>query len=155
MNTLLSEIFLFWFSTVCDLRLASYSPKHAPWCLSNVPFCVYFKYNSKTTGCLQLYYTPNDSSTTEDALFHVKSCKTVATYKLWPRANIVLSCYFVHKYEWQQKSGRLRLIIHQTTAFLPRLHLLEVQSMVCLTSCHSTTFTVSLHYMYIHVSYIN
>ena len=43
-----------------------------------------------------------------------------------------LSCYFVHKYEWQQKSGCLQLYYNTvTTAFLPRLHLLEIQTEVC------------------------
>ena len=64
-NALLLEIFLFWFKAACKLQLVSYGPKHTSWCLSDTLFCVYFKYNSKTMGCLRLYYAPNDSSTTE------------------------------------------------------------------------------------------
>ena len=48
-----------------------------------MPFCAYFKYNSKTTGHLQVYYTPNDSPVSKDASFHVKSSKAAMTYKLW------------------------------------------------------------------------
>ena len=44
-------------------------PKYASHSLSDPPFCVYFKHNSKTAGCLRLYYMLNDSSTTEDG-FH-------------------------------------------------------------------------------------
>ena len=58
-------------------------------------FCVHFKYNLKTTWYLQLYYTPSDSSTTDDALFHVKSGKAVATYKLHPCTNIAVQLFCV------------------------------------------------------------
>ena len=123
-NAILSKTFLFWYRAVYELWLTSYGPKHASWSLFDTPFCAYFKYNSKTTGCLQLYYTPNDSSTTEDALFHVKSCKAVVTYKLQLRANIAV-LLFVRKYEWQQNSGRLQMYYNTvTTDFLPTLHLL-------------------------------
>ena len=57
------------------------------------------KYNLKTTVCLQLCYTPNNSSTTEEALFHVKSGKAVATYKLCPSpppVQTLQSCYFLY-----------------------------------------------------------
>ena len=132
---------------LCELWLASYGPTHASQSLSDTPFCAYFKYNSKNTRCLQVYYTPNDSSTAEDALFYVKSSKAVATYKLRP-VQTSLSCYFVCKYEWQQNSGRLWLYYNTVTiAFLLWLHLLEGQTEVWLTSCHPAAIAVSLHYM--------
>ena len=56
-----------------------------------MPFCAYFKYNSKTTMYLQLCHTPKNSSTTRDALFHVTSGKAVATYKVRPQTS--LFCY--------------------------------------------------------------
>ena len=89
-NALLSEIFLFWFRATYVLWLASYSPKHASRSSLDTPFCVHFKYNTKTTDGLQLYYTANGSFTTKDALFHVKSSKAVGSYKLWPRTNITV-----------------------------------------------------------------
>ena len=67
--------------------------------------------NSKTTGCLQLYYTPNDSSTTEDALFHVKSCKAFATYKLWPQA----SRAYLFSGTGRDDSGKYAYLISGTT----------------------------------------
>ena len=63
--------------------------------VSDTPFCAYFKYNSKTTGHLQFYYTPNDFITTMDALFHVKSSKADITYKLQPHTYIALSLFSV------------------------------------------------------------
>ena len=148
MNAILSKTF-FWYRAVCELWLASYGPKHASWSLFDTPFCAYFKYNTKTTGCLQLYYTPNDSCTNEDALFHVKSCKAVVTYTSYGPMQISLSCYLVRKYEWQQKSGHLQLYYNTvTTAFLPRLLLLYTNATeVWLTSCCPATIAASLHYM--------
>ena len=94
--------------------------QHTSRSVSDMPFCDYFKYNSKNTRCLQVYYTPNDSSTTEDALFYVKSHKAVAIYKLWP-IQTTLSCYLVCKYECQQNSESLRLYYNTLTiSFLPR-----------------------------------
>ena len=95
-----------------ELRLVTYSPKHTLLSVSDTPFCAYFKYNSKNTRCLQVYYTPNDSTTTDNALFHVKSGKAVATNKLQP-VQTLLSCYLVHKYEWQQTQGAYDCIITQ------------------------------------------
>ena len=91
-NALLLEIFLFWFTDVCEIRLYSelYGPEHSLLSLSDTPFCAYFKYNSKNTRCLQVYYTPNDCST----LFYVKIGKAVATYKLRP-IRTSLYCYLV------------------------------------------------------------
>ena len=89
-NALVSEIFVFWFRAVCKLWLVSYGPKHASQSLSDTPFCAYFKYNSKTTSCLLLYYTLNDSSHTKDALFHVKSGEAVVTNKVKPQANVAV-----------------------------------------------------------------
>ena len=89
MKAILSETFLL-VQSCMRVILASYSPKHVSQSLFNTSFCAFYKYNPKTTGCLQLYYTPNDSSTTEDALFDVKSCKAVKTYKLRSRANIAV-----------------------------------------------------------------
>ena len=81
-------------------------------------------------GCLQLYYTPYDSSTTEDALFYVRSCKAVATYKLRPCANIAVLLFFA-QVRMTKKSGCLRLYYNTvTTALLPRLHFLEIQTEV-------------------------
>ena len=146
MNALLLEIFLVCFRAVCELWLASYGPKHTSRSLSDTPFNAYFMYNSKTTHCLHLHYTPNDSPTTEDALFYVKSGKAVATYKLRPRTNIAVF-YLLRKYEWQQNWGRLQLYYNTVTiAFLPRLHLSGVQTEVRLTSCHPPAIMVSLHY---------
>ena len=109
--------------------------------------CAYFKYNLKNSRCLQIYYTPNDFSTTKDALFYVKSSNAVATYKLQP-IQTSLSCYLVCKYEWQQNSGHLRLYYNTVTiVFLPRLHPSEGQTEVRLMSCHPAAIVVSLHYM--------
>ena len=153
MNALLSEMFLFWFTAACKLWQVSYGPKYTWQSLSNTLFCVYFEYNSKTMQCLQLYYTPNDSSTTEDALFHVKRSKAVPTYKLLPHTNVAV-CYFVRKYEWQQNSGSLWLYYNTvTTAFLPRLHILEIQTEAQLTSCSPAAIAYSV--LALHVGYIN
>ena len=54
--------------------------------------CAYFKYNSKTMGCLQLYYTPNDSFTTKDALFHVKSYCNLQAMALCKHRCFVIGC---------------------------------------------------------------
>ena len=100
--------------------------------VSDTPFCAYLKYNLKTVGYLQVYYTAKDSSTTKDALFHVKSCKSVTTNKLWPCTNITVLFFFAQV----RISGCLRLYYDTiTTAFLPRLHLLEIQTEVQLMSC--------------------
>ena len=86
----LLEIFLFWFRAVSKLYLARYGSKHASLSLSNMPFCAYLKYNSKTTVCLQLCHTPNKSSAIEDALFHVEVAKQLnEPYKLWSHTNTV------------------------------------------------------------------
>ena len=147
-NAILSKTFLFWFRAVYELWLLGYGPKNVTWYLSNTPFCVYFKYNWKTTAYWQPYYKPNDSSTTEDALFHVKSAKAVATYKLWPCANITVLLFCVQVW-MTTNSGCLRLYYNTvTTAFLPRLHIIEIQTEVQLTSCHPEAIAVSLHYMY-------
>ena len=144
----MQRIRYYWRSSFSGSELrASYGPKHASWSLSGTPFCAYFKYNSKTMGCLQLYYTPNDSSTTENALFHVKSGKAVATYKLRPCTNITVLLFCV-QVEWQQNSGHLQVYYNTvTTTFLPKLHLLEIQTEVRHTSCCPAAITVSLHYM--------
>ena len=84
MNVILSEIILFSFRAACELQLVRYGPKHVSMSLSDTPFSAYFNYNFKTMMCLQVCYTSNNSSTTEDALFDVTSGKAVATYKLWP-----------------------------------------------------------------------
>ena len=97
-NAILSETSLSGLGLYVSYAWRATAPKHASQSLFDTPFCAYFKYNSKTTGCLQLYYTPTDFSTTEDTLFHVKSCKAVATYRLQPHANIAIF-YFVHKYK--------------------------------------------------------
>ena len=55
-------------------------------------FYAYFKYESKPLA-LQHYHTPNNSSTTKNALFHVKGSKTVVIYKLRSCAYIVVSLY--------------------------------------------------------------
>ena len=57
---------------------------------------------------------------------------------------LVILCTSTNDYKTQDTYS---CIILQTTTFLPRLHLLEVQSMVRLTSCHAATVAVSFHYM--------
>ena len=108
MNVILLEIFLFRFRAAYKLWLASYSPKHTLLSFSDTPFCVYYKYNSKTTVCLQLCYELNNSFTIKDALFHVTSGKVVATCKLQPHTNIAV-LLFVCSQDWQQNSGHIRL----------------------------------------------
>ena len=127
--------FFFWFRAACKLWLARYGPKHASRSLSDTPLYVYFKCYSKTMGCLQLYCTPNDSSTIEDDLFCVKSGEAAATNKLLGLRQTLLSCCFVHKYEWQQHWGCLWLYYNTvTTAFLPGFHVIEILPEVRLMS---------------------
>ena len=145
MNALVSKIFIFWFTIACELQLASYGCKNTSWLLSDMSFCAYFKYNSNNKSCLQVYYIPNNTSTTKNALFYVKNSKAVATYKLWP-IQTLLSYYFEHKYKWQHNSG-CQWLYYSTVmiAFLPSLHLSEVQTEVQLMSCCSVAIAVSLH----------
>ena len=155
MNALLSVIFLFWFRAACELWLVSYVLKHAPWSLSNMPFCVHFKYNWKTTGCLQLYYTPNDSSTTKGASFHVKSSEAVITYKLQPHTYIAVSSFSV-QVTWQN-SGTCDYTTHQMTTSLPRMHLFRstkrgttyMYELLSRTSIYKSLclYEYSVHYM--------
>ena len=65
--------------------------------------------------------------------FMVKAMKQLQPISYGP-VQTLLSCTFVHKHEWQN-SGLLWLY-HNTvaTAFLPSLHLLEIQTEVWLTS---------------------
>ena len=70
--------------------------------------CGYFKYDSKTTDDWQLYYTPNDSSTTNDPLFHLNGSKPVTTYKLQPHTYITVMLFCAQD-KWQQNSGHRRL----------------------------------------------
>ena len=80
--------------------------------------------------------------------FMLKAAKQLQPTSYGP-VQTLLSCCLVHKYEWQQNSGRLQLYYNTvTTAFLPRLHLLEIQTEVrWLTSCRPATIAVSFHYM--------
>ena len=60
----------------------------------------------------------------------------------------LLSCYFVSKYKSHQNPGCVRLCYNRvTTTFLPRLHFLEIQNEVWLTSCHPAAIAVSLNNM--------
>ena len=90
-NALLSEIFLFWFTSVCELRLTSYAPKHASLSLSNSPIMRISSKLEKHKVPASLY-APNNPSTIEDALFYVSSGNAVATYKLQP-VRTSLSCF--------------------------------------------------------------
>ena len=79
---------------------------------------------------------------------HVKSGKAVATYKLQPCIKIAVYLFCVHTSTNDNKTqGAYYCIMHQTTTFLPRLHLLEVQSEVRLTNCRPAAIAMSLHYM--------
>ena len=85
----------------------------------------YFKYNSNTMGCLQLHYAPNDCTTTKDALFYVKSSK-----HLQPVYNTSLPRILCASTNDNKTQGAYSYTTHQTTTFLSRVHLLEVQSEV-------------------------
>ena len=61
-----------------------------------MPFCVYFRYNSNTTGYLQLCYTPKDSSTTRDVFIHVKSSKRLQPISLPCTYSLLILCTSTH-----------------------------------------------------------
>ena len=65
----------------------------------------------------------------------------VATYKLRSRANIAVLLYCAQV----RMTTNLRAPTTVTTAFLPRLHVSEIQIEVRLTSCCPATIAVSLH----------
>ena len=90
-------------------------------------FYVYFKHKSKTTGHHQVYYTPNGFLLPR-MLFHVKSSKTVTPYKLWSCTYITTSLFCVQ--------GYMTTKVRVPMTGLPRVHPLEVQSKIQLTSCH-------------------
>ena len=83
-------------------------------------------------------------------LFMLKAAKQLQpTCTSYDPVQTSLSCYFLHKYKWQQNSGCLRLYYNAVTiAFLPKLHPLEIQTEVRHRSCSPATIPVSLHYMY-------
>ena len=57
---------------------------------------------------------------------------------------VVISC--ANKNE-NKTHGAYDYITHQTSVFLPRLHLLQVQGLVWLTSCRAASVALSLYYM--------
>ena len=82
----------FWFRAACELCLVYYSSKYD----ITVSFWYAISYelqvNSNITRCLQLSYTPNNSCTTEDTLFHIKnSCNLQATAK-YKHCCLVILC---------------------------------------------------------------
>ena len=101
--------------------------------LSTVPFCSYFKCYSKTAVSLQLCYTQNKSSTTEDALFDVTSDKAVPTYKLRPPANIMV-CYLCTIGNDDKNLGAYDSSTLQTTASLQVCILVQMHNKVSFTS---------------------
>ena len=145
MNALLSETFLFWFRAECKLWLASYAPKPASHSLSDTPFWAYLRYNSKNSGCLQLYYILNDSSATEDALFHAKSGKAVATYKLCPCTNIAVLLFCVQVR--MTTKFRAPMTVYSNKRFPTKFYSLEIQTEMRLTSCCPAAIAGSMHYM--------
>ena len=127
MNYLLMEIFFFWFKAASELW-----PQTCIMVSSDTSCRAYFKYNSKTKGCLQLHCTPNDSSTTKHASFDVRNSKevTVIVYKLQPHkyiAVLFILCAQVRMTTKFRVPTTAACTIHHTTAFLLRMHLLGVQ----------------------------
>ena len=60
---------------------------------------VYFEHTSKPTGCLHLYYTPNNSSITKDALLLSKGAKQLqpTSYTVpYVHPCLVLLCANIH-----------------------------------------------------------
>ena len=79
MPALLSDMFLFWFRSVCKLLVSYGAPNTFKVHFQHAILCT-LQYNSKTTGHLQPYYTPNNSFITEEVPSHSESSKPVTTY---------------------------------------------------------------------------
>ena len=90
MNTILLKIFFFWLELQVSYDCRATAPNTHDKSLYNTLFCAYFKYNLKITVCLQLFYTPNDSSTTEDAYFMFKATKLLQLTSYGPTIIAVL-----------------------------------------------------------------
>ena len=116
------------------------------------PFLVqcfaYFKHKLKSTGQMQVYYTPNDFPTTKMLLFELKA---VTTCELWSHTynTVLLSCTQAFM------AAKLRVPTHQMITLLLWMHLLEEQSKLQLVRCrhpeHSSTFSgVFVNTMYSH-----
>ena len=160
MTAQILDMFLFRFRAACEICLVSDGPKNTLQSLSNMPFCAYLKYNTKTTGHLPLYYIPNDPSTIKDASFHVKSSKVVITYKLWP--HIYIHCCLVDLCANTQDKTQSTYdcTTHQTTTLLDRMHLFKTikqgyNSWATVQNIHLLIMVASQIQCTLHVGYIN
>ena len=104
-------------------------------------------YNSKTTGCLQLYYTLNDSFNTEHASFMFRAANKLQPTSLYIHVHHCLLILYAST-NHNKTQGTYYCIAHQTTIFLPRINHLEIPSDVWLMGCHPAAIVVSLHFMY-------
>ena len=101
----------FLFEAACKFCLIWYSPKHTVQYFSDMTFCEFFKYKTKTTGCLQYYYTTNYSLTTKVLLFMLKVAKQLQPTIPYMCTN--LSCIlFASMHMWQHNSGHVDHILH-------------------------------------------
>ena len=125
---------------------ASYGPKHTSLSLSDTSFCVYFKYNLKTTVCLQLCYTPNNSSTTEDACFMLQVAKQLQPTSFGPIETSLSCCLCTIKID-SKTLGTYDFSTHQTTTLLQERIFVQAHNKIWLMSFHpdeSSTVAVSL-----------
>ena len=140
-NALLLETFLFWFRDACELRLASFNLKHTSWSLS-----AYFKYKLKTMRCRQLYYAPNDPLLLRMLYFMLKVAKQLQP-TCYNSVQAQLSGYFCASTNDNNTQDTYDCVTHQTTTFLPSLHLVEVQIEVQPISCCPAAIVGSLNYI--------
>ena len=117
-----------------DWRATASNTQHALF-----PIC-HFLLISSITGKPRVAYNSTTHRTTSLPLrmlcFMLKAANRMQSTSYGP-VQISLSCCLVHKYKWQQNSGQLRLYYNTvTTAFLTKLHLLDIQIDVRLMSCH-------------------
>ena len=118
MTAPLLEKLLLWFRVAWEIQLESYGPQTC------IP--VVFWYNivyilqalAEKCGHLQLYYTPNNSTTTQNDSSCAKSSKAVTISKIWS------STYIATWYEPHMTNKLIMTILHtkQQLHILPMVH---------------------------------